>query len=108
MPGRQCLVWRRVSRSLLRPPDDVAGLHRQAVVRRRNPLEKALGEHTVRMEQAAGPDGGAEPNRQRRDVRSLHRLGVPETSPCKTHTTGLTTAIPGINHVSARRVSKHC
>jgi methylase of polypeptide subunit release factors len=33
---------------------------------------------------------------------------VPETSPYKTRTTGLTTAIPDINHVSARRQSKHC
>ena len=33
---------------------------------------------------------------------------MPETSPYKTRTTGLTTAIPDINHVSARRQSKHC
>jgi release factor glutamine methyltransferase len=60
------------------------------------------------MKQTSVSKGGAEPNRQRRDVRSVHGLGVPATPMRKTCTTGLTTAIPGINHVSARRTSKHC
>jgi hypothetical protein len=53
------------------------------------------------MEQPTVADGSAEPDWQRRDVRSLHGLGVPAASIGETSTTGLTTAIPGINHDSA-------
>jgi hypothetical protein len=45
--------------------------------------------------------GSAEPDWQRRDIRSLHGLRVPPTPIRETSTTGLTTAIPGINDVSA-------
>ena len=81
--------------------DDVTGLHRQSFVRRRDPFENALGEHTIRVKQLTAADGGAEPDWQRRDVRNLHGLGVPAEPIRKTTATGLTAAIPGINHVSA-------
>jgi hypothetical protein len=81
--------------------DNVTGRHRQSFVLRRDPLENALGEYTIRMKQLTAADGGAKPDWQRRDVRSLHGLGVPAKPIRKTAATGLTTAIPGINHLSA-------
>jgi hypothetical protein len=53
------------------------------------------------MKQATVAEGSAEPGRQRRDIRSAHGLGVPESPLSKTRTAGLTTAIPGINHGNA-------
>jgi hypothetical protein len=68
--------------------DDVTGLHRQSFVRRRDPFENALGEHTIRMKRLTAADGGAEPDWQRRDVRSLHGLRVPAKPIRKTHCHG--------------------
>jgi hypothetical protein len=53
------------------------------------------------MEQAAVAKGGAEPDRQRDDIGSLHGSGVPARSACKTRAPGLTTPRPGINDGSA-------
>jgi hypothetical protein len=64
--------------------DDVTGRHRQSLIGRRNPLENALGERTIRMKQLPMARCRAELDRQRRDVRSLHGLGVPTTSVRKT------------------------
>jgi hypothetical protein len=50
----------------------------------RNPLENALGQRTVRVKRPTVAHCRAEPDRQRRDVRSLHGLGVPTTPVRKT------------------------
>jgi hypothetical protein len=42
------------------------------LIGRRNPLENALGERTIRMKQLPMAHRGAEPDWQRSDVRSLH------------------------------------
>jgi hypothetical protein len=51
----------------------------------RNTLENALGQHTIRVKQPTVAHCGAEPDWQRRDVRSLHGLGVPSMTVSKTH-----------------------
>ena len=100
IPGGPIDAMRGQYRAGTRKPMTSQELHRQSLVRRRDPLEDALGKDTIRMKQATAACG-ADPDWQRGDVGSLHGLGVPETPPRKTGTTGLTTAIPGINHVSA-------